>query len=353
MQKLDKYISRSVLSATFGVGIILVGLDSLTSIIDETASITEAYNLSDIFIFVGYTIPRRIHEFTPYAALIGSMVGLGRLAMTSELTVMRAAGCSIARIIFAVLKPAVLVAIIGFSVGEFVAPHTEQLAMSHRALAQRSESYVSGRFGAWNRDGNTFVHVHAVQRGGVAYGFTLLSFDKDLRLTQSLIADRGTHRENHWLLEQVKMTTLEKQGTVVKEETLWRWDTPITPQLLTLDVVEPETLPILQLWPYARYLQEQGMVFADIELVFWRKVFQPIAILGLVVLAASFVFGPLRSGTTGARVFVGVIIGVVFQISQDFFGPASLIFGYEPIFAALTPIVICWLIGLSLLRLKG
>ena len=46
--------------------------------------------------------------------------------------------------------------------------------MSHRALAQRSESAVAGRFGAWNVDGNTFVHVDAVQRGGVAYGVTLL-----------------------------------------------------------------------------------------------------------------------------------------------------------------------------------
>ena len=68
------------------------------------------------------------------------------------------------------LKPALIVASMGFAVGEFVAPHTEQLAMSYRALAQRSESSVAGRFGAWNRDGNTFVHVDAVQRGGVAYG---------------------------------------------------------------------------------------------------------------------------------------------------------------------------------------
>ena len=32
------------------------------------------------------------------------------------------------------LKPALLVAAMGFSVGEFIAPHSEQLAMSYRAL---------------------------------------------------------------------------------------------------------------------------------------------------------------------------------------------------------------------------
>ena len=40
----------------------------------------------------------------------------------------------------------------------------------------------------------------------------------------------------------------------------------------------------------------------------------------------------------GARVFIGVIVGVVFRISQDFFGPASLIFGYDPLVAAVVPI---------------
>ena len=118
---------------------------------------------------------------------------------------------------------------------------------------------------------------------------------------------------------------------------------------LTLDVVEPETLPVLELWPYAQYLKQQGMVFVDIELAFWRKLLQPLATLGLVLVAMSFIFGPLREGTMGARIFVGVIVGVVFRISQDFFGPASLIFGYDPLVAALVPIAVCWLGGTWLL----
>ena len=96
-------------------------------------------------------MPRRVHEFVPFAALIGALIGLGRLATTSELVVMRAAGVSLTGIALMALKPALLVAAMGFSVGEFIAPHSEQLAMSYRALAQRSESSVAGRFGAWNR----------------------------------------------------------------------------------------------------------------------------------------------------------------------------------------------------------
>ena len=349
MGKFDLYVGRSVLFATLGVLLLLVGLDALTSVVDETDDIRDGYGFIDILIYVAYTLPRRIHEFVPFAALIGALIGLGRLAASSELVVMRASGTSLFAMAVMVLKPALLVAALGFSVGEFVAPHTEQLAMSHRALAQRSESAVAGRFGAWNRDGNTFVHVDAVQRGGIAYGVTLLSFDEDRRLQSTLMAERATHAGDHWMLEQVKLTRLQPEGTVTEEPTLWRWDTAITPQLLTLDVVEPETLPVFQLWPYAQYLKEQGMVFVDIELAFWRKLLQPLATLGLVLVAMSFIFGPLREGTMGARIFVGVIVGVVFRISQDFFGPASLIFGYDPMVAALVPIAVCWMGGAWLL----
>jgi lipopolysaccharide export system permease protein len=347
--KFDWYVGKAVLTATLGVLLLLVGLDALTSVVDETDDMRDGYSFLNILVYVAYTLPRRIHEFVPFAALIGALIGLGRLAATSELTVMRAAGISMFRMAAMALKPALLFAAVGFSVGEFIAPHTEQLAMSYRALAQRSESAVAGRFGAWNRDGNTFVHVDAVQRGGVAYGVTLLSFDEERRLTKTLVAERATHAGDHWMLEQVNLTSLQAGETSVNEVTLWRWDTAITPQLLTLDVVEPETLPVMQLWPYAQFLKQQGMVFADIELAFWRKVLQPLATLGLVLVAMSFIFGPLRQGTMGARIFVGVIVGVVFRISQDFFGPASLIFGYDPLVAALVPISLCWLGGLWLL----
>lgn len=349
MGKFDWYVGKAVLTATLGVLLLLVGLDALTSVVDETDDMRDGYSFLNILVYVAYTLPRRIHEFVPFAALIGALIGLGRLAATSELTVMRAAGISMFRMAAMALKPALLFAAVGFSVGEFIAPHTEQLAMSYRALAQRSESAVAGRFGAWNRDGNTFVHVDAVQRGGVAYGVTLLSFDEERRLTKTLVAERATHAGDHWMLEQVNLTSLQAGETSVNEVTLWRWDTAITPQLLTLDVVEPETLPVMQLWPYAQFLKQQGMVFADIELAFWRKVLQPFATLGLVLVAMSFIFGPLRQGTMGARIFVGVIVGVVFRISQDFFGPASLIFGYDPLVAALVPITLCWLGGLWLL----
>ena len=71
---------------------------------------------------------------------------------------------------------------------------------------------------------------------------------------------------------------------------------------------------------------------------------------GLVLVAISFIFGPLRDGTMGFRIFAGVIVGIVFRTSQDLLGPASLVFGFSPLYAALIPIAVCLLFGMALLQ---
>ena len=96
----------------------------------------------------------------------------------------------------------------------------------------------------------------------------------------------------------------------------------------------------------------RDLTSADIELAFWRKLLQPLAVGGLVLLAMSFIFGPLREGNMGARIFAGVIVGVVFRISQDFFGPVSLLFNLSALLAAAIPIAVCWCLGVWLLVRK-
>jgi lipopolysaccharide export system permease protein len=85
-------------------------------------------------------------------------------------------------------------------------------------------------------------------------------------------------------------------------------------------------------------------------LEFWRKIFQPLSILSLVLVAISFVFGPLREVTMGFRVFAGVIVGVIFWTLQELLGPASLVYNFSGLIAVVVPIVLSTLFGIALLR---
>ena len=43
------------------------------------------------------------------------------------------------------------------------------------------------------------------------------------------------------------------------------------------------------------------------ELALWRKIMQPVSIAVMLLVALSFIFGPLRTVTMGARIIMGVL----------------------------------------------
>ena len=349
MRKLDRHVGWTVFVAILLVLAIIVGLDAIAAFIDEADDISKTYTFGQVGLYILLTLPGRLYEFIPFAALIGCMLGLGLLATSSELVVMRAAGVSTGRLVWVAMKPALLIAIMGFSLGEFVAPETEQMAETQRALAQNPGESFGGRYGIWNREGNTFLHFNAVEAGGVVHGITMLEFDEDLLMEYSLRARRASFEGGYWTMEDAVLTNFSSWQTTRETHEVMRWDTGITPELLTVMAVEPEYLPISDLYRFSRYLQSQGLDSDDYQLALWGKILQPAAIGALVLVAISFIFGPLREGTMGFRIFAGVIVGIVFRTSQDLLGPASLVFGFAPIYAALVPILLCGAAGMLLL----
>lgn len=349
MQRLDLYIGRTVIAAIFMVLLVIVGLDAVSAFIDESNDISASYTFTEVGIYVLLTLPGRFYEFMPYAALVGCLAGLGQLASASELIVMRGAGVSTGRLVFMVMKSALVVALVGVLLGEYVAPKAEQLAQSRRAIALNPGEGVAGRYGIWNREGDSFLHFNALRNDGVVYGVTLLQFDSRRRMQSALRARSATFEGDHWLLEQAVKTDFGSWETAQTRHTSLRWDTGITPELLAMEVVAPDRLPVIDLYRYSRYLQQQGLDADDFELALWRKLLQPVAIAGLVLVAIAFIFGPLRDGTMGLRIFTGVLVGIVFQISQDLLGPASMVFGFSPLYAALIPILACIAAGMLLL----
>lgn len=353
MAKLDRYIGTSVFFGILAVLGVIVSLALLFAFIDELGDIEGSYTLMDAISYVLLTAPRRAYEMLPMAALIGSLIGLGTLASSSELTIMRAAGVSIGRIVWAVMKPLLVLMLAGILLGEYVAPWSENLAQANRALAQGGGEAQTSKRGLWHRQGNQFVHINAVQPNGVLYGVTRYDFDGERHMQAASFARRALYQGDHWQLEDVTTTHFRGDHTEVVEASSERWDIQLNPQLLSTVVMEPESLSISGLWSYVHYLAAQDLNNSRYWLAFWTKLLQPLVTAALVLMAISFIFGPLRSVTLGQRIFTGVVIGFVVRISQDLLGPSSLVFGFPPFLAVLIPAGICALAGVWLLRRAG
>ena len=193
IRRVDGYIARTVWVSILLVLLVIVSIDALSAFIDESDSRSDRYDFAEIGRYVLLTLPGRVYEYIPFAALIGALIGLGQLASTSELVVMRAAGISNLRLAWTVLRQAILLAVIGFLIGEYLAPWTEQRAQSGRALALYENRQLGDERGVWRRDGSLFMHVRAVAPAGQVLGVTIYDFADNGWLRRALSADRARY----------------------------------------------------------------------------------------------------------------------------------------------------------------
>lgn len=349
MKKLDGYIVRSVLVSVCLVLVVVISLDLVFAFLGEMDDAKNNYGPWQALQFILYTLPRRIYDYLPLAAFMGSLIGLGMLASTSELVIMRAAGMSTWRILLSALKPAFLVVVTGLVLGEYAAPYMEQIAQNKKSIALSGEERVATQRGVWLREGDDYIHINAVESSGGLQGVTLYRFSPESQLEQIIFAPKAETRSGSWWLKDAQVTEIAPERITSINEAERAWDTKLTVDLVGLLSVKPDNLSISGLFGYASYLIEQGVNANQYLMSLWKKLLRPATTMVLVLVAISFIFGPLRSVTMGFRVFIGIIVGLLFKYAQDLLGPSSLVFGFNPIWATLVPIAVCGITGTILM----
>ncbi|EMK6668973.1 LPS export ABC transporter permease LptG [Vibrio fluvialis] len=351
---LDWYIGRTIIATTILVLTTFIGLSGIIKYVEQLRKVGNGtYDLMQALLFVVLSIPRDIEMFFPMAALLGALIGLGALAASSELVVMQAAGFSKLDIGLSVLKTAVPLMIIITLLGEWGAPQAQKAARDLRAFATSGGQILSVRTGVWARDANDFIFIGKIDDNHL-YGLNIWRFDEQKQLRTVIFAKQVDYLgENEWMMKNVEVTDMNNDVVITKQSLpQYSWETSLAPDKLAVVTVKPEELALSGLYDYVHYLKASEQDASRYELAFWRKITQPFSIAVMMLMALSFIFGPLRSVTMGARILSGVIAGFTFYISSEFFGPLSLVYGIPPVFGAVAPSLVFLTIALLLLRRK-
>ena len=350
MNALSRYVATTVFLGILGVLFVVVALDVMAAVIDQVGDIRGEYTFYEGLKYVGTSLPGRIYQNIPLSALIGCLIGLGVLANSSELIVMRAAGVSLLQIVGYVLQPVLLFIVVAAALGEYAVPYTDQLAEGRRAMLLGKQDRMASVSGLWSREGDEFIHVNVVFPSGDLVGVSRYRLDDEGDVAAVSFATTASFRGDHWQEHDGVVTRFQEGRAEVDAFDDRHWASDLTPGLLRLVLMEPDSLPIRDLYSYANYLETQGQGAGNHWLAFWNKVLQPLTTLSLVLIAVSFIFGPLRESTTGFRIFAGVVTGIVFSTSQDLLGPASLVYGFSEFWAVLAPVLVSFVVGLILLK---
>jgi len=341
MRILDAYIGRIIASTTFLTLAVFVSVSGIIKFVEQMRAVGRGnYDLSHAALYVLYAVPRDIEVFFPMSALIGGLIGIGMLASNSELVVMQAAGLSRLDIIKSVMKTATLLIFVSMAVGEWLAPTGEATAREIRAQAISGGSLISSKNGVWAKDGDYFVNIGEVLEQGKLKKIQIYRFNEDLKLESWLSAESAAYQEEAWLLYNIVSTQLSKQKITTTTVEKQIWQSSLTPEKLGVVTVTPESLSVRGLVDYLEYLEANEQDPSRYQLAFWRKLMQPITVAVMLLVALSFIFGPLRSVSMGARIMMGVVTGILFFICNEVLGSLSLVYQFPPIIGAISPSIL-------------
>ena len=353
MSIIERYVGRTVISSIAVTLGILVGISTLFRFIEQLKYIGRAdFTAVTAGLYSLFLIPQDLEAFFPMAAMIGGLVGLGALATNSELVVMQAVGLSKANVVNAVLKASTVLILIMMVFSEWGVPASVEKAKEIKTQAISGGQVYSAEQGIWAKDTDAFVNIKEVTESGQLVQVTVFDFDEDLKLSTHMTADFGAFENGQWLLTNVVIREWQDRKITSRYLETYPWPTDLAPDKLGIVSVKPERMALSELIDYLNYLERNEQNASRYELALWRKVFQPFNVAVMLLLALSFIFGPLRSVTMGARIILGILTGFSFFLVDRVFGSLALVYELPAVFGAFAPTLTFCLIAIHLLTKK-
>lgn len=349
---LDRYIEVATLKACVLVAAVLTILFSLLTFVDQLADVGKGhYGLVDALIYVLLTAPSRLLQLTPVSALLGSLLALGAMAGSHELTAMRAAGVSTTRIIGWVFKLGVPIMLLLFAVAEFVIPPAQQLAQTERASRLTSNQAMRSGNGYWASGDHRYLNVRRFEHGNIPTDIDIYRFDGNGELEQFIHADHAEIRQDStWLLAGVLRKRFDDSHVETEHLASLSWKAFLRPQQVDLLQVPPENMAPIALFEYVRDLKRRHQHAERYEQELWVKLNIPLATAAMILIGIPFVFGSLRTSSTGQRVTLGAAIGVVFSLSEQIADQLGRLLNLNPALVATAPSLFLILLAIYLFR---
>lgn len=323
----DIYVARTVLLSVLTTWTVLVGLDVVNGLVNEISDIGKGnYGFGTALVYIAYSVPSRLYTLFPTAAVIGSLLGLGQLAATSELTALRALGLSRRRLSASVAGPLIVLTVLMVMNGETANPWSQRSGDALKASAKSSEMTVAQYSGLWAREGNTFLNARSGQEHAEANDtwlelsdVRLFEFAADGRLESIAHVGVAEHRKGDWLLRNVRRSYFEGNAVTQTDVMEEHWSSKLDASALAANarnILRPRYMAARDLRTGIEYRQRNNLDPGEFEEHYWGRWFYPLNVLALCLAAIPFAFGSLRSGGAGKRLFVGIIFALGFWLLQ-------------------------------------
>ncbi|MEM7074363.1 MAG: LPS export ABC transporter permease LptG [Pseudomonadota bacterium] len=307
-----------------GVFVILLALIDLVDELQDFPNLTVVEVLGIVLL----NVPHANYEILPLVVILAAVALFMRLARSSELVVVRAAGRSALRSLIAPLTVAGLIGLLAITV------FNPLVAASSKRYNDVVNTYLGGGVsvlaiaseGLWLRqgspEGQTVIHAsRASSDVSTLYDATFIQFGPDGIPQQRIRADVARLGDGAWDLEQVKLWNLEIGGN--PEADAQEVDTLVLASALTRDRIidsfgKPEYISLWDLPRFINQLEQAGFSARRYAVWYQMELARPLFLVSLVMVAAAFTMRHARLGNSGMSVLMAVMLGFTLHYIRNF-----------------------------------
>ncbi len=311
---LDRYMTRKYAAIFVLVFLALLLISIIVTFFERIDNVYEHNkSISLLFRYIQFRIPEFVHYIFPVAVLATTLLTLGLMTKSNEITAMKACGISVYRLILPVVFVATLVSLFSFALQERVLPSAnkkaEEIWNGINDIPARSYSFLDRRW-VLGRDKSRIYHYSYYEPGSSVFS-QLSVYDIDPRswsLKRRVYAEKGRLEgttlglANGWSrsfggeresrFETFAETTLgleEEAGYFVKESR------------------EPALMSFRELKEYTAEVEEMGFETTRFKVDLYSKLSFPLVSLIMALLAVPFAFS---MGKRGALVGLGMSVAI-------------------------------------------
>ncbi len=346
MRILTGYLLRTIVKSTLLVLLVLLALGGLFEFIGQLDNVQGDFGIPEALLFAALRLPQLSFEMLPIATLIGSLLGLGGLASSSELVVMRTAGISVLRLMGMVAVAGAVLTVLTALIGEFIGPPLDYFARNMRNQAIFEQEDTPGN-AAWVKDGPIILHLERINPEFELGGIYVYRFNDDNSLAAIARAENaGIDERDRWILENYRATRFVTGGVEVERRPVEIEAFDISPEVLEIALVKPISLSARGLVSYIAYLRQNGLSAERYAMELWSRISRTATVVVMPVLALAFVFGSLRSAGAGTRLMIGVLVGLLYFLASEMLASSGQVFN-------LNPAIVSWFPSLALVLITA
>ena len=354
----DRYIANTLLTYSIVVLLVWLSIYSFFNFLAELNSVgTVNYTILEAFKYIILQLPEVAYDQVSAVILLGCVLGMGHLATTGQLIILRASGISILKITWLTLKNAIIFLIFLTLIGELVAPTLTTYAENERSNALGQNSLSSSQDGFWIRDGDNFINVENNVDGSLFNGITVIEVNKSNKIervveSKSAIFDGQNINMDSTNIFSINSTNLF-DDIALKERNLYKKRVAFDQDLIDSLEKEPKDLTTFTILKQIQFLTDNKLRAEVFEVELYKRLVKPITLIAMILLAMLFIFGSTRDATLGRKIFFGVAIGLSFELISRIGGALALSFDFSPLLSTFVPAIAIMIIATTVLINKS